>query len=248
MKLVNRTLLEKCACDNGFPLRLGEKDDWLLFSSHSTSAKIALSVSNEGDYLIGTAQKEIASILKGEFLSVGPELPKFHTFTVTNASRMYRVTQRIWNLAKSLPSEPFDEYKNVVKNFPLSTDIHRWERQRIGQNIFRAALLRFWDRSCAVTGVANENLLRASHVIPWARCSDDRERLSVYNGILLVGTLDLAFDNGLLSFDTDGGVLISKLLDKEDRRLIGIDESMRLRRTCADLSMRLKWHRENVFN
>ena len=47
-------------------------------------------------------------------------------------------------------------------------------------------------------------LLRASHIIPWADCETDAERLDVGNGLLLSSLWDAAFDAHLVSFADDG--------------------------------------------
>ena len=50
---------------------------------------------------------------------------------------------------------------------------------------------------CIITGIDHPKLLVASHIKPWAVCSN-RERLSVENGLLLSATYDRLFDSGLL--------------------------------------------------
>lgn len=75
--------------------------------------------------------------------------------------------------------------------------------QRIGQDIFREALLEFWNGRCPLTGIDEPLLLCASHIKPWADCATDAERLDVYNGLLLAANLDAAFDAGFLTFAAD---------------------------------------------
>lgn len=75
--------------------------------------------------------------------------------------------------------------------------------QRIGQDVFRDALMDYWGGRCPLTGIADRALLRASHIVPWAECSDER-RLDVHNGLLLSALWDAAFDQGLVSFADDG--------------------------------------------
>jgi len=60
-------------------------------------------------------------------------------------------------------------------------------------------LLDLWEGRCAVTGLAVPELLRASHIKPWADCETDAERLDVYNGFLLAPHLDAAFDLGFIT-------------------------------------------------
>ena len=68
-------------------------------------------------------------------------------------------------------------------------------------------------------------MLKASHIKPW-NISDDYERLDEYNGLLLTPNLDAAFDSGLISFDKDGVILISKKPRDEQKATLGIEEKM----------------------
>lgn len=77
-----------------------------------------------------------------------------------------------------------------------------------------------WKR-CPVTGVANPDLLLASHAKPWSQSNDD-ERLDQYNGFLFAPNIDRLFDKGLISFDDHGKIIISKLVSIEDQKALGI--------------------------
>jgi HNH endonuclease len=54
----------------------------------------------------------------------------------------------------------------------------------------------YWKNTCPITGITDSALLRASHIIPWARCESDAERMDVHNGLLLSSLWDAAFDQG----------------------------------------------------
>lgn len=75
---------------------------------------------------------------------------------------------------------------------------------RVGQGGFRKALLERFGGRCGVTGVADPDLLRASHIVPWAACEDEADRLRPDNGVLLSALWDAAFDGGAASFDDAG--------------------------------------------
>lgn len=74
------------------------------------------------------------------------------------------------------------------------TATERLVKERVGQDIYRAALMNYWGGTCAVTGCSLKDALRASHAKPWKDCSTDAERLNVYNGFLLTSNLDALFD------------------------------------------------------
>ncbi len=63
-----------------------------------------------------------------------------------------------------------------------------------------------------MTGITDEPLLRASHIVAWADCETDALRLDVHNGLLLSALWDAAFDAGLISFADDGAALSSPRL------------------------------------
>lgn len=82
---------------------------------------------------------------------------------------------------------------------------------------------------CAVTGVSVLELLRASHIKPWAIASDN-ERLDPDNGLLLIATLDAAFDKYLISFSDNGEMLLSERLGTDGYALLGVSPDVRLRK------------------
>ena len=66
----------------------------------------------------------------------------------------------------------------------------------------------------AVTGVAKIELLRVSLITPW-RIASVKDRISFYNDLLLAVHIDALFDNGFISFDDKGQILISGELTKD---------------------------------
>jgi putative restriction endonuclease len=80
----------------------------------------------------------------------------------------------------------------------------------------------YWGSRCPLTGITESALLRASHIVPWAECDDER-RLDVHNGLLLSALCDAAFDKGLVSFADDGTVLLSSRLSEIARKCLGVD-------------------------
>lgn len=148
-----------------------------------------------------------------------------------------------------------DEYRKAVK-YQLSegeavgyhTEAERLVMQRIGQEKYREALLRFWGNACAVTDVAIPEVLRASHIKPWAECDTDEERLDVYNGFLLTANLDALFDRFLISFDTQGNIIFHSSLDLNELALLGIHPKMRLKALKPQHEHYLIEHRKRVLS
>jgi len=90
-------------------------------------------------------------------------------------------------------------------------------QQRRGQDFFRRAVLANYAETCCITGIAEPRLLVASHILPWGENHENRHNPA--NGVLLSGTMDKAFDQGLITIEPSGSVLVAERLVKHpDRR------------------------------
>lgn len=83
-------------------------------------------------------------------------------------------------------------------------------KHRVGQEIFRALLLKIYKSKCCLTGIDVPEVLRASHIIPWA--DSKKDRLNPENGLCLSATYDAAFDRHLISFDEQYRLILSPML------------------------------------
>ena len=119
--------------------------------------------------------------------------------------------------------------------------------QRVGQDLFRWALLDYWQGRCCVTGLAVPELLRASHIKPWASCDSDEERLDVFNGFLLAPHLDALFDGGWMTVQLDGSLLFSTSLATDARQLLGLNEGIAVVGLTEAHQYYLKFHHHGVF-
>jgi len=88
-------------------------------------------------------------------------------------------------------------------------------------------------------------LLRASHIKPWRDCSN-AERLDGYNGLLLATQVDVAFDRGLISFDSQGRVRLSRRLPVQEAKRLGLKIHFRVPFSKAHQKY-LEYHRMHVF-
>jgi len=218
-----------------------------VFQAHAVPTQLVLSLDADGRYLVGTSHRGVGNELSDELQLAPYDHEGFDCFVTPSSSHLFRIIGRIWSLARSLPNEPLAEFERLLKEEPSTTEVERLRKERIGQNVFRSALMDYWEKSCAVTGVQNPTLLRASHIVPWAICESDEERLNVHNGLLLVATLDAAFDSGLISFGESGQIMISEKLSKEDQEASGISPDMHLSRVNDEVIKRLEWHQRNLF-
>jgi putative restriction endonuclease len=124
-----------------------------------------------------------------------------------------------------------------------ATEKQRAVMGRVGQATFRSKLERLWGRKCCVTGATV--LLNASHIKPWA-LSNDRERLDPFNGLLLSPLYDKAFDQGLISFNEAGRILLSSRLATSAKQLC--INTTAIVRPLSPVSLQyLEFHRTSIF-
>ena len=147
-----------------------------------------------------------------------------------------------------LEPDLLEQLKSELSDFELAaTEAPRVVRERIGQQRYRKALEQLWDGKCAVTGVSELCLLRASHAKPWAECSLGAERLSPFNGFLLNVALDALFDKFLISFADDGSIMLAPSLKPEELAAVGITPEMRIEGIRSEHLPFLSYHRAQFF-
>ena len=151
----------------------------------------------------------------------------------------YQAYKYLENCAQSLP---------LPKGFDPETKGYNKKsitKVRVGHASFKSALFDYWG-GCSVTGIKTSCLLTASHIKPW-KDSSENEKVSVYNGLLLIPNLDKLFDRGLISFDDQGSLLKSKS-EVVDWQTLGVADGLSLRLPMTDKMIYfMQWHREYIY-
>lgn len=138
-------------------------------------------------------------------------------------------------------------YEHAVTALPEHTVVERITKQRRGQAMLRRLLLRARGGHCELTGLAVPRLLRCSHIKAWAEASTD-ERFNLDNCLLLAPHVDAMFDAGFLTFDSQGGSLISPRLRPDDLAALGLQSNSQLRTVPSSTQQDfLRWHRIHRF-
>lgn len=79
---------------------------------------------------------------------------------------------------------------------------------RLAQGFFRRTVLAAYLGRCCISGIPIPELLIASHILPWADYPE--QRINPCNGLCLSRLHDTAFDRGLLTFDEQYRLVLSK--------------------------------------
>lgn len=246
---LTRTRLEKAAYDNGFDVEGPRIDDWLTFTSSQTSLKILLSSIGNALFIVAFSRWEVFEALDGLRITWKYSLPPGAPAAtiVCDLIELNRLLRRAFQLSRALPNEPLQVFLQKTVIMPITTEAERLVVQRVGQDIFRNGLIDYWEGRCAITGLPIVELLRASHIKPWADCATDGERLDVFNGLLLAPHLDAAFDKGFISLGNDGHVILAESLDASTLAILGLEGQLRIASLTDAHRVYLRWHRRYVF-
>ncbi|MBM3346726.1 MAG: HNH endonuclease, partial [Betaproteobacteria bacterium] len=160
---------------------------------------------------------------------------------------LHRAVLRAYRLARALPEAPLEVFRARTADLPRTTEAERLVVKRVGQDVFREALLDYWNHRCPLTGIEDTALLRASHIVPWARCESDAMRLDAHNGLLLAAHWDAAFDAGLVSFADDGRALASPKLSAAALKALHLAAAPALAGLTDAHRANLAWHRRYRF-
>lgn len=118
------------------------------------------------------------------------------------------------------------------------------QKVRTTQGKFRERLLKDTP-FCKVCGMDMSQLLVASHIKPWKDCND-KERIDFFNGLLLCPSHNAAFDKGYISFDNEGKIIISNILNDQNKQLLQLHENIKIQLESRHRNY-MDWHIKNVF-
>ncbi len=225
-------------------------DDDLLFwdgeKGHGSDERIInASINGEEIHLFYRERRLMPFIYYGKIVMV-----RCQRFTEQPSEFVFNVAALAGKLAVSEPmrlrEEP-EDFAVLSEAGMNSVDRAVITKSRgIAQRLFRGNLLRLWQGSCAVTSVQEPRVLRSGHIKPWAK-SNMQEKVDHFNGLLLVPNLDALFNEGLISFQNDGRVLVSQDWHADDKRRMNINPDLRLRTVHSESWHYLEYHRDVVF-
>jgi putative restriction endonuclease len=210
---------------------------------------------------------ELADLLHRTPGSVSYKLANFANIDPSlnrkGASHISKLDKEVWNeFFKNWEDMAFESEKKVAeirgKKFNFSENFAIPEgktkeaivKTRVNQNFFRKMILSSYDLTCCITGMNITELLVASHIIPWA--TDSENRMNPRNGLCLNVLHDKAFDIGLISFDENYQMIVSRKIHRVAREKTKLltdfngKKIMMPNRFIPDQEF-LAFHRNNIF-
>lgn len=234
-----QTEATKVAADNGYRLFRGIARGWLRFGSTTAPGDVFIAYTSAEKWLLSVEHIGVAREFPGSDLPG----PGAKTICARTLYDLHQALDRTYRLSISLPTVPLLTFEHDTLDLPRTTEAERLVVMRVGQEIFRKALMDYWNGTCPLTGITDPALLRASHIVPWAECETDSLRLDVHNGFLLSSLWDAAFDAGMITFSSEGVPIASAQLSASGFRALRLDEYPVLSGITHAHDLLLKRHR-----
>ena len=174
--------------------------------------------------------------------------PSFNGFSQSKQMIPLEYLDEILDLLRNTNEVSLDSDINLISEIESNTMVgiekKALVKMRVNQGIFRDKLLKKYSK-CCLCGVCNVAFLTASHIKPWVD-SDSKEKLDIENGFLLCPNHDKLFDGGWISFNDEGGILISSSIQQSDRVFMNVREDMKI--VLSEQNKKyLKFHRDNIY-
>ncbi|MGY5267791.1 HNH endonuclease [Paraclostridium bifermentans] len=137
--------------------------------------------------------------------------------------------------------EGSEKNNNEIVKEDINTEIEVSTTQRVGQSQLRNRLIEKYKK-CQICGLDIVDLLIASHIKPW-KYSNNEERLDINNGLLLCPNHDKLFDKGFITFNNDGSIVISDLLNSKNKDIMRINNNIKIELNLENKKY-MNWHRK----
>ncbi len=143
-------------------------------------------------------------------------------------------------------------YRKIIMDIIPRTGIPcEREETKALQTFYKDTLFHEFEHCCPLCGIDLPHMLIASHIKPFRDCAHIYECSDYHNGLLLCRNHDYLFDQGYISFQDDGSIMISEeLAAKENLEYayaIHTDDVLRKPYLNETRRMFLDYHRQHIF-
>ena len=153
----------------------------------------------------------------------------------------------IWILERQYKRDIENGAYTIPKGFALKEkDREVVAKARTGQGLYRSLLLKKWKNMSSISDYNNVAFMVASHIKPWKNCNN-QECVDPENGLLLTPNYDFLFDQGYITFDDAGNVILSSKITEEDISEFSFDKNTKIKAVSEKMKEYLMYHRKFVF-
>lgn len=182
-----------------------------------------------------------------EYISIIDYIKQFLRDNLDQDSCLIDAHSFVWILERQYKSDIKSGYYSIPKAIKLKEkDREVITKARTGQGLYRTLLLQKWNNKSSISDYNNPSFMVASHIKPWRDC-DNEECIDADNGLLLTPNYDFLFDQGYISFNDDGTVLISDSLSENDSKEFCFNMDIKIKNVSEKMKGYLEYHRNNIF-
>jgi putative restriction endonuclease len=150
----------------------------------------------------------------------------------------------------SVIDDAWQEEELITREIEQDTSINQTTKKQLvdsrrGQGKYRRNLALF-ERQCRVTGITDKRFLIASHSKPWSKSEND-EKLDGNNGFFFSPHVDKLYDNGWLTFESNGDAIYADNTITKALKQWGIKLPINIGKLNDEQQAYLAYHREYVF-
>ncbi|AKJ53986.1 hypothetical protein CD56_06560 [Campylobacter lari] len=175
-----------------------------------------------------------------------------HIISIKLLERKYNQVTYLWNICKNVLTGIYVDENNCLT---LDKPEYDYTERAIGRDTYKQTLYKyslyeesreiFSDVYCYVEKLKYPVLI-ASHIKPYRYCNDS-EQFDKNNGLLLSKSLDQLFDQGWISFEDNGSIILNENLDENLKKILATKKINQQILNPVRLRY-LAYHRKNIFN
>lgn len=150
-----------------------------------------------------------------------------------------------------LPMVNYRNKESILRIIPYPGIPESRDDSKALQAFYKDTLFNEFNHSCAICKIALPQMLIASHIKPFRECGHIFEAIDHNNGLLLCRNHDYLFDQGYISFDEDGKIMISDVIKRtgEYQKKFVLHDQYHLDTAWLRKSRRLflDYHRNHIY-
>lgn len=149
---------------------------------------------------------------------------------------------------ENLPIAAYSHLNDMMKIYPQKGVPADRNCSKDLQAFFKDCLFNEFEHSCCICKAALPQMLIASHIKPFRDCGYLIEAMDSNNGLLLCRNHDYLFDQGYISFDENGQMLIDPELS-DQKEIYHLDDHFKLSKDHLNHSRKLffEYHRDHIY-
>lgn len=244
-----RRPLQECANHKCTDTWLSKQLDPISFS---LLTKTSLFISEHNYYIIDEKYRNNIFTIIGEYQVDKSSLISTCLCAYYTKKVLASHTEKLTYKNERLQPVAYSQLPLILKHLPNFGVPCEREAVKGLQVFYKDTLFHECSHECILCHINLPHMLIASHIKPFRDCAHIYEAVDYHNGLLLCRNHDFLFDQGYISFDNNGELLISEIMQKliiQNHDAYQLNTSCRLSETLLNTERKLflAYHRKHIF-